>query len=74
MTRRRRITIEERGRSVIVRGWRSGDLLEEAGIKAVFSGAVGGWMVAAKRLPDLLAHLDRRNIGVDLLPEGGDAA
>ena len=62
---RRRSTIEEKGRQVVLRGWKVAELAREAGAKPIFVGSVGGWMIDAGRLPDLLAVLDRRGISVD---------
>lgn len=63
---RRRVTIIESPPIIVVRGWRVSDLLREAGLKATFSGSAGGWMLDQPRLPDLLAFLQRRNVGVTL--------
>ncbi|MFW6776257.1 hypothetical protein ACOACO_18395 [Nocardioides sp. CPCC 205120] len=68
---RRRITIEERGRQVVLRGWRAAELAREAGAKPLFVGSVGGWVIEATRLPDLMAILERRGISSH---DGGDAA
>jgi hypothetical protein len=71
---RRRIKIIDHGETVVIHGWRGGDLAREAGVRAVFNGASGGWVADATRLPDLVAYLQYRNIVVSVLPNGGDAA
>lgn len=60
----------------VVRGLKAGQRLKASGMKAVYSAAAGGWMLDAKRLPDLLAYLQSRSIGVDVRDAGGpgDAA
>jgi hypothetical protein len=71
---RRRIKIIDHGETVVIHGWRGGGLAREAGVRAVFNGASGGWVADAKRLPDLVAYLQYRNISASILTYGGDAA
>lgn len=63
---------------LVVRGFKAGQRLRESGLKAVYGTTVGGWMLDRRRLSDLLAYLDSRNIAarvVDPEHEGpGDAA
>lgn len=59
-------TITPDGNIVVMRGWRVAELARQAGLKPTYSGAVGGWMLDAKRLPDLVAHLEYRNIRFEL--------
>jgi hypothetical protein len=63
---RRRVTIIESPPIIVVRGWRASDLLREAGLKSTFSASAGGWMLDQPKLPDLLAFLQRRNIGATI--------
>jgi hypothetical protein len=71
---RRRLKIIDRGNTVVLHGWRAGDLAKEADVRAVFNGIAGGWVADASRLPDLVAYLQYRNVTVSIVPEGGDAA
>ena len=72
---------------IVVRGFRAGARLKASGIgKAIYSTPAGGWMLDKKRLPDLLAWFESRNIAVELIDDnqqtlaypaddgGGDAA
>ncbi len=65
----RHLKIIDRGDTFVLHGWHAGDLAKEAGVKAVFNGIAGGWVADGTRLPDLMAYLQYRNIGVRLLPE-----
>lgn len=77
---RRRVTLVEDGRIVVGRGWGVRDLLTEAGVRPIYSATAGGWIFDTKRLVDVVAHLEYRNIAVSVIdagtdePSGGDAA
>ncbi|WP_148576049.1 hypothetical protein [Nocardioides caldifontis] len=72
------MTVLERGSTIVVRGWRVGDLLTEAGLRPVFNGIAGGFVLDADRLPDVVAALEYRNLPVAIVPQvpggPGDAA
>lgn len=70
--RRRHLKVIDRGDTFILRGWKASELAKEAGVKTCFNGVSGGWVGDGKRLPDLLAYLQYRNITVSLVPVGGD--
>lgn len=62
---------------IVIRGFKAGQRLKDSGLKAIYSVPAGGWMLDHKRLPDLLAYLDSRNIGsrvIDPSEGPGDAA
>lgn len=61
---RHRLSAIDKGGVYCVRGWRAKELIAAAGIKPFFAG--GGWVVDAARMPDLLAHLDRRHVVLDI--------
>jgi hypothetical protein len=63
---RRRVSVEIDGTVAVVRGWLAHKLAVEAGLRPTFSGVCGGWMFDTKRLPDLVAHLERRRIAFDV--------
>lgn len=63
---RRRIGIEVDGSIAVVRGWLAHKLTIEAGLRPTFSGVRSGWVFDTKKLPDLVAHLERRRFGVDI--------
>lgn len=58
----RQITITESGTVVIIRGWRVAQLARQAGLKPTYAGTVQGWVIDAKKLPDLVAWLEYRNV------------
>lgn len=61
----RRITITPDGSVIVIRGWRVAELARQGGLKPTYAGTVG-WMLDAKRLPDLIAWLDYRNVRYDI--------
>ena len=63
---RRRLRIEVEERVIIVRGWRAGDLARDAGLKPLWSPVTSGWTLDRRRLPDLLAFLETRNVPVEV--------
>jgi hypothetical protein len=63
---RRRVSIEVDGTISVVRGWLAHKLTIEAGLRPTFSGVRSGWVFDTKKLPDLLAHLERRRFVVDI--------
>lgn len=75
----RRITVTKDGACLVVRGWRAADLAREAGLRPVYSGVSRGWLLDVRRLSDLVAFLESRNVPVVIEdPEqlellGGDA-
>jgi hypothetical protein len=74
---RHRIVVIDRGDLVVVRGWQAGSVLQDGGIKGVYSASAGGHMVDHRRLADVVALLESRHIGVrivDETPGPGDAA
>lgn len=71
------LTIAADDAIIVVRGFKAGQRLRDSGLKAIYSVPAGGWMLDRKRLPDLLAYLDSRNIGSRVIDPGdgpGDAA
>lgn len=67
MSTRRRLTITLDGRVAVVRGWGAADLIKAAGGKPIYAGTVGGWMVDAQRVGDLIAYLEQRNIAITMV-------
>ncbi|CUR54662.1 hypothetical protein NOCA2210012 [metagenome] len=63
---RRRVTIEIKGRIIILRGWQVFGLARGAGCKPTYLGTLGGWALDATRLPDILAYCDTRNIATEV--------
>lgn len=63
---RGRVIIHEDGNVLILRGWRAADLAREAGLRPLYVGTVGGWMLDAHRLPQLVAWLEHRNVRHEL--------
>lgn len=79
MTSRYRVSAEVDGTVTFFRGWRVSNLLRDAGTKPIYSTPRGAYMVDTTRLPDVLAYLESRNIGVAVTDPsapspGGDAA
>ncbi len=64
MSRRTRITIEVDGTIFSMRGWRARELARSAGLRPTFNGVRGAWVADTKRLGDLLAYAESRNIPV----------
>lgn len=63
---RRLISIEVNGPIFAMRGWKAHGLALGAGLRPTYNGVAGAWVADAKRLPDLLAYCQRRNISVDV--------
>lgn len=63
---RRRITVVVDGTIFAIRGWRARDLARSAGLRPTFNGVHGAWVADTKRLGDLLALLEARNIPVTI--------
>ncbi|WP_299057071.1 hypothetical protein [uncultured Nocardioides sp.] len=59
---RTRITVEASDEIIVVRGYGARDLMRGAGMRPIFSGSAGGWMLDASKLPDLLAALEHRGV------------
>lgn len=72
MSGRGRIRLIDRGRTFVVRGWRGGDLAREAGIRVVYNGVAQGWVGDGHHLPDLVAYLEYRNVGLTVETVGGE--
>lgn len=77
MRYRMRIAVD--GPVAKVKGWEAHRLTLEAGLRPIY--VIDGWTFDTKRLPDLLALLDRRRITYELtdadqfeLFGGGDAS
>jgi len=66
MSVRRAITLTPDGNVIVLRGYRVAQLARQAGLRPTFAGSVGGWMVDAHRLPDLVAWLDYRHVAYEL--------
>lgn len=62
MTSRARIAIEVDGSIFAIRGYRAHGLALGAGLRPTFSGTFGAWIADTKRLPDLTAYLQYRNV------------
>ena len=63
---RRRVEVTVDGTIFSFRGWQAHKLAVEAGLRPTFSG-VCGWVADTKRLPELIAYLQHRNIAVEIL-------
>ncbi len=57
------VTVAVDGWTFSAKGWRAVDLMREAGIKPIFIGG-SGWTADYRRLADLVAYLEHRNIPV----------
>lgn len=70
--KRRLISIEVDGTIFAIRGWQAHGLALGAGLRPTYSGTRGAWLADTKRLPELLAYLQHRNVAAeidDLTPE-----
>lgn len=63
---RRLITVEVDGTIFAVRGWKAHGLALGAGLRPTYSGIRGAWVADTKRLPELLAYLQHRNIPAEI--------
>jgi hypothetical protein len=52
-----------------LRGYKAHALALGAGLRPTFNGVRGAWVADTKRLPDLLAYLERRNVGYEVTSE-----
>lgn len=70
------LTIAVDEKIIVVRGFKAGQRLKDSGLKAIYSVPAGGWMLDRRRLADLLAYLQSRNITASIVDRqsGGDAA
>lgn len=57
----RDLAIRRDGSIVVIRGYKAAGIARSAGLKPTYSGAAGGWMLDAYRLPELVAWLEYRN-------------
>ena len=79
---RRRVRVEVRDTTFVLRGWQANELANSAGVKVIYSGVSAGWLGDRHRLGDVLAYLDHRCVAYvvedpdqgGLWPDGGDAA
>lgn len=62
----RTVTITPDGSVIVIKGWKVAELARQGGLKPTYSGSVGGWALDAKRLPNLIAWLEYRNVRYDL--------
>lgn len=69
---RPRVVIREDGPVILVRGRRVGQMLNELGFRPTFSASAGGFLLDHRRLSDLVAHLEYRNVPFRL--ERGEGA
>lgn len=67
MKRRVHWIVETQDRVILVRGWQAADVLREAGMKPLWSVTGRGWVLDDKRLPDVVALAEWRNIGVRIV-------
>jgi hypothetical protein len=73
---RRLISISVDGSIFAIKGWKAHGLALGAGLRPTYSGVRGAWIADTKRLPELLAYLQHRNIAAeiaDLTPSADDA-
>ena len=72
---RARLTITQSPPCIHVRGRGAGRILTDGGFRGLYVGTVGGYVLDDKRLGDLSAWLDYRNIPFSVTTAaGGDAA
>jgi hypothetical protein len=57
----RNLAIKRDGSLVVIRGYKAAGIARSAGLRPTYSGAAGGWMLDASRLPELVAWLEYRN-------------
>lgn len=57
----RNLAITRDGSIVVIRGYKAAGIARSAGLRPTYSGAAGGWMLDASRLPELVAWLEYRN-------------
>jgi hypothetical protein len=57
----RNLAIKHDGSIVVIRGYKAAGIARGAGLRPTYSGAAGGWMLDASRLPELVAWLEYRN-------------
>lgn len=64
MSRRRVVEIvaDQGSQTMVLRGWNVAKLSREAGCRPIYTGVSRGWLTDLRRLPDLCAWLDYRNI------------
>lgn len=62
----RTVTITRDGSLIIIKGWKVAELARQGGLKPTYSGSVGGWALDTKRLPNLIAWLEYRNVRYEL--------
>lgn len=63
MTRRRVVVeVDDSTKTCFVRGWQAGDMIRDAGIRPIWSHMSRCFMIDLRRLPDMVAYLEYRNI------------
>lgn len=62
MSRRAVEIVADRRSQTVLRGWNVAELSREAGCRPIYTGVARGWLTDLRRLPDLCAWLDYRNI------------
>jgi hypothetical protein len=60
------IAVEVDGSIFAIRGWKAHGLALGAGLRPTYSGVRGAWIADTKRLPELLAYLQHRNIPAEI--------
>lgn len=68
--RRRVITLHVEGPSMLVKGWKAGDVCRGVGIKASWSTPRKGFMAHTKHLPDVVAYLEHNHITAKVVGKG----
>jgi hypothetical protein len=62
---RRPLRIAQDGRTIVVRG-NAKLILDDSPFRAIYIGTRRGWVLDARRLPDLCAYLDSRRVTYDV--------
>lgn len=73
---RRRVTIDvdDTTHTCYVRGWQTGDMIRDASIRPIWSHVSRCYMIDLRRLPDLVAYLEYRNINAVVRDRVADKA
>lgn len=62
MSRRVTVLVDGDTETCYVKGWKAGDLIRDAGVRPIWSHVSRCFMLDQRRLPDLIAYLEYRNI------------
>jgi hypothetical protein len=72
-TRGRVIMITDRGATIVMTGYKVAQIARLAGLRPVYNGVAQGWVSDGRKLGDLLAFCQSRNIAVTVTETDGAA-